>query len=235
MLKKFAEHYLGISRLSKGTPKNEKPRRRLTAAARREVILAAAAELFAERGYRGASVEEIARRSGVTPPVVYEHFASKSALYRELLEIHFAELREVWREHFTGDDPPEQRVARSFDAWFGYVETHPFAGRVLFRDSSADPEIAAIHREVAEGSRAAVLGLFAAEPGAERVAGSVAGEGLEMVWVVLRGVLQGLAVWWSEHPEVPRERVVATAMNALWIGFERAQGGEAWEMGAGGA
>lgn len=55
-----------------------------------------------------------------------------------------------------------------------------------------------------------------------------------MVWVVLHGVLQGLAVWWSEHPEVLRERVVATAMNALWIGFERAQAGSAWEgLGAG--
>jgi hypothetical protein len=33
---------------------------------------------------------------------------------------------------------------------------------------------------------------------------------------------------WKGHPEVPRERVVATAMNALWIGFERTQKGEAW-------
>ena len=49
-----------------------------------------------------------------------------------------------------------------------------------------------------------------------------------MAWVVLRGVLQGLAMWWHEHPDVPREQVVATAMNALWIGFERAQRGEAW-------
>jgi len=200
----------------------------MTAEARREVIAAAAAELFAERGYRGASIEEIARRSGITPPVLYEHFRSKSDLYRVLLERHFSELREVWREYFVGDDPPEQRVARSFDAWFAYVEVHPFAGRVLFRYST-DPEIEGIHAEVAARSREAILPLFAAEPGAENVAGSVAGEGIEMVWVVLRGVLQGLAVWWSEHPDVPRERIVATAMNSLWIGFERAQAGEVWE------
>lgn len=204
------------------------PRRRMAAAERRAVIAAAAADLFAKQGYRGASIEAIARASGVTPPVVYEHFESKRELYRVLLERHFAELREVWREHFVGDDPPEQRVARSFDAWFAYVESHPFAGRVLFRYST-DPEIEAIHAEVAATSREAILPLFAAEPGAENVAGSVSGEGIEMVWVVLRGVLQGLAVWWSEHPEVPRERVVATAMNALWVGFERAQEGEVWE------
>ena len=49
--------------------------------------------------------------------------------------------------------------------------------------------------------------------------------GVEMVWVVLRGVLQGLAMWWDEHPEVPREQVVATAMKSLWIGFERLERG----------
>jgi AcrR family transcriptional regulator len=217
--------------LSTETEKSREPRRRLTAAARREVIVAAAAVLFAEHGYRGASIEEIARGSGVTPPVVYEHFDSKRDLYRDLLERHFAELREVWREHFVGADPPAERVARSFDAWFAYVEAHPFAGRVLFRYST-DPEIAAVHAEAAARSRESILPLFAAEPGAENIAGSVDGDGIEMVWVVLRGVLQGLAVWWSEHPQVPRERIVATAMNSLWVGFERAQAGEAWSDAA---
>lgn len=217
-----------MTKLSTDSASSKQPRRRLTAAARREVIANAAAVLFAERGYRGASIEEIARGSGVTPPVVYEHFDSKRELYRELLELHFAELREVWGEHFVGDGPLGERVASSFDAWFAYVEVHPFAGRVLFRYST-DPEIETVHAEVAAHSREAILPLFAAEPGAENVAGSVSDEGIEMVWVVLRGVLQGLAVWWSEHPEVPRGRVVATAMNALWLGFERAQAGEAWE------
>lgn len=214
--------------MSTETRDETKPRRRLKAAARRELIAAAAAELFAERGYRGASIEQIARRSGVSPPVVYEHFESKRELYRELLELHFAGLRGVWQEHFATEGPLERRVAESFDAWFAYVEAHPFAGRVLFRDST-DPEIEAIHAAVAAQSREAVMPLFATQPGAENVAGSVAAEGMEMIWVVLRGVLQGLAVWWSEHTEVPRERVVATAMNALWIGFERAQRGDAWD------
>ncbi len=206
----------------------KKPRKRLGRAARRSLIEAAASELFATRGYRGASIEEIARRSGVTPPVVYDHFESKLDLYRQLLERHFSELREVWRRNFSGDDPPRQRVARSFDAWFAYVEEHPFAGRVLFRDASADPEVAAVHAAVATSSRNAILPLFAAEPGAAELTGSIEGEGLEMAWVVLRGVLQGLAIWWTDNLGVPRERVVATAMNALWLGFERVQQGESW-------
>lgn len=205
------------------------PRKRLTAAARREVIERAATEVFAERGYQGASIEEIARRSGVTPPVVYDHFESKLDLYRRLLERHFADLREIWQQHFVGDDPPARRMARSFDAWFAYIESHPFAGRMLFRDTSGDPQTAVVHAEVAAASRAAVMPLFAGEAGAENLAGSVTGDGLDMAWVILRGVLQGLALWWADHPHVPRAQVVATAMNALWVGFERVQQGEVWQ------
>jgi AcrR family transcriptional regulator len=192
------------------------------------VIATAATELFAERGYHGASIEEIARRSGVTPPVVYDHFSSKQDLYRSLLEAHFADLREVWRLNFPGEDPAGERVARSFDAWFAYVEEHPFAGRMLFRDTTGDPEVAAVHAEVAAESRAGVMPLAAAEFGTLDLADSATADTLAMFWEVLRGVLQGLAMWWSEHPDVAREQVVAVAMNTLWVGLERAQGGEAW-------
>jgi AcrR family transcriptional regulator len=208
--------------------KSQAPRKRLSAAQRRETIEDAATALFAERGYQGASIDEIARRSGVTPPVVYDHFASKQELYRSLLERHFAELRQVWRENFVGADPPGQRVARSFDAWFAYIESHPFAGRMLFRDTTGDPKIEAMHQEVAASSRAAIMGLFADQPEVEKVICPEVEQGLEMAWIVMRGVLQGLAMWWYEHPRVPRERVVATAMNALWVGWERTQAGEGW-------
>lgn len=203
-------------------------RKRMSAATRRASIEAAATDVFAERGYRGASIDEIARRSGVTPPVLYDHFASKRDLYRQLLERHFADLRLIWRENFPGDAPARERVARSVDAWFAYIEANPFAGRMLFRDTSGDPEVAALHEQVAAGSRAAVMRIFAAEPGAIGLGGSSGDLGLEMSWVVLRGVLQGLAIWWVDHPDVPREQVVATAMNGLWLGLERVQRGETW-------
>jgi AcrR family transcriptional regulator len=200
----------------------------MSAAERREVIERAATEVFAERGYRGAAIDEIARRSGVTPPVVYDHFASKLELYRVLLERHYAELREVWGTTFVGEAPPAERFARAVDTWFAYIESNPFAGRLLFRAPTGDPEVEAVHAEVAAASSAAVMPLFAAEPGAENLAGSLDTAGIEMAWVVLRGVLQGLAIWWADRPEVPRERVVATAINALWIGFERVSAGEGW-------
>jgi AcrR family transcriptional regulator len=204
------------------------PRRRLSAQARRELIEAAASELFAQRGYSATSIDEIARRSGVTAPVVYDHFASKLELHRRLLERHYADLRQLWREQLAGEDPPEQSIPRAIDAWFAYVEGHPYAWRMLFAYTTGEPEIRAVHEEVIAQSRTAITPLFLAQPGVKEIAGADS-DALDMAWVVMRAVLQGLALWWYEHQHVPRAQVVATAMNALWIGFERLQAGESWQ------
>ena len=203
-------------------------RRRLTGPERREVIERTATELFAERGYHGTSMDEIARRAGVSAPVLYDHFESKQDLHRSLLERHFAELRALWHDHMLRDEPLEDRLARGLDAWFAYVQSHPFAWRMLFRDTTGDPAVQAVHEEVARQSRALMLPLLARERGLQNIAGP-SEELLDMAWEVLRGVLQGLALWWYEHQHVPREQVVATAMNAIWIGFDRVRRGEVWQ------
>ncbi|MGD8854547.1 MAG: helix-turn-helix domain-containing protein, partial [Gammaproteobacteria bacterium] len=58
---------------------------RLKAVERRSSILAVAKVVFADRGYHGVSVDEIARRRGVSPAVLYRHFDSKEALYEAVL------------------------------------------------------------------------------------------------------------------------------------------------------
>src|SRR5215469_6903801 len=70
------------------------PRRtRLSAAERRETILRAAAEVFAEVGYRAAKVSDVAERVGVTEPVIFQNFGSKSALFAAVVERAAAEVR----------------------------------------------------------------------------------------------------------------------------------------------
>jgi hypothetical protein len=64
-----------------------------------------------------------------------------------------------------GEDPPAQRIARAIDAWFAYVESHPYAWRMLFRDTTGEPEVRAVHEEVIAQSRAAVMPLFLRERG----------------------------------------------------------------------
>jgi AcrR family transcriptional regulator len=204
------------------------PRKRLTPEARRELIEQAASELFAQRGYHATTIDEVAKRAGVTAPVVYDHFASKLDLHRYLLERHFADLRSVWREQLSGSGPAEVRIPRAIDAWFAYVEVHPYAWGMLFRDTTGEPEVQAVHDEVIARSRAAITPLFLEQAGVKELTGANA-DALDMAWEVMRAVLQGLALWWYEHQHVPRAQVVATAMNALWIGFERVQEGDMWQ------
>jgi len=59
--------------------------KRLKAAERKASILAVAKVLFADKGYHGVSVDEIAKRLGVSPAILYQHFPSKEALYEEVL------------------------------------------------------------------------------------------------------------------------------------------------------
>jgi AcrR family transcriptional regulator len=62
------------------------PARRPHAAATRERILAAAAELIAERGYAATSIEALCRRAGVVRTAIYWHFGSKEGLLVPVVE-----------------------------------------------------------------------------------------------------------------------------------------------------
>jgi len=62
------------------------PRPRLTAEQRRESILVAATQVFAEHGFRRGKVSEVAARIGVSEPVVFQNFGTKAALFRAVLD-----------------------------------------------------------------------------------------------------------------------------------------------------
>jgi AcrR family transcriptional regulator len=192
-------------------------KKRLSAGERRERVLAAATGLIAERGYADAPIDAIATAAEVTPPVLYDHFASKLALYEAVLDSHFANLREIWAR-FPVAELSSESIAASFDAWFAYVEANPDAARILFREPSA-ADAAAVHRAVSERSRDLVLEPLLGIPAGAPL--TATGPDVEMTWVVLRGVLQGLALWWVDHPDVPRDRVVDTALGSLWRGWGR--------------
>ena len=77
------------------------------------------------------------------------------------------------------------------------------------------------------GDAEEITALLARQSGAENIAGTDK-DALDMAWEVVRAVLQGLAVWWYDHPHIPRAQIVRTAMNSLWIGLERVAHGDAW-------
>jgi AcrR family transcriptional regulator len=182
-------------------------RKRLTREERREVIERAATEVFAERGFEGAGMDLIASRSGVSVPVVYDHFASKDDLYRRLLERQRDDLVAFWAQRLPlprGRDRFDALEAL-VDAYYAYVEAHPFAYRMYFRDTT--------HRDIQQQGNVMLATLLKTVPGFEDADEAT----LQMSTEVLRTGLIGLALWWQEHPEIERDQVVQAAMRALTI------------------
>ena len=192
---------------------------RLSAAERRARILAAATEVFAELGYSAASVGEIASRAGVVASVIYDHFGSKRELHVELLQQHGEALIERSIEGVTGEDAYELLRA-SVEAFYRFVEEDPFVWRFLFRDPPSDPEIAAAHRRVQERATEGIAArLTAVAPGVDAALGLPPERASTMLAKASQEAIQGLAEWWWEHPEVPREEVVDLLVELLWEGF----------------
>ena len=70
-------------------------RQRMTGKERREQLISIGRAVFAERGFEGTSVEEIAQRASVSKPVVYEHFGGKEGLYAVVVDREMLALEKV--------------------------------------------------------------------------------------------------------------------------------------------
>jgi len=204
------------------------PRRRLSAADRRTAILAAALEVFSERGFHEASLEDVAARGGVSKALIYEHFDSKRELERALLEMNVHELLGRVTAAITSVDGEEERLRAGIDAFLRFVEERPVAWRLLFRNVG-DPDIAeAFARLQEEVSRTIAALMLANAPDALRAADPEFEQATEMMAQQLTGAVQSLANWWDDHRAVPRERVLEMAMDFAWLGLGRLGQGERW-------
>jgi AcrR family transcriptional regulator len=105
---------------------------RLPAARRRRQLLDVARDVFADRGFHGTSMDEVATAAGVTKPVLYQHFGSKRALYLELLDDAGSQLIEAIAKATSGALHPRQQVEAGFAAYFGLVHEHEAAFQLLF-------------------------------------------------------------------------------------------------------
>lgn len=190
------------------------PRRRLPAAERRATLVQAASQLFAERGYDHVSLDEVAQRCGVTKVIVYRHFASKKDLYLQLLAAHRDELLSTLVAGMQADASLERRVPAVADAWFDYVEHHPFAWRMLFADVTGDADIRAFHASMRDTARAVIAGLLEDETSLR-----LAPKMLEPTAELLRSAMTGLALWWLEHQDVARGTLVETIISTIWQGL----------------
>jgi AcrR family transcriptional regulator len=196
----------------------EAPRTRLKGSQRRELILQAALLEFAQRGYEAASVGRIARTAGVARTALYDHFASKHALFVEVLDAEQKQLLSYLRAALGSEGTTQERWRATFDAFFSFVQEHPLGWRLLFpRHPPLNQDGAHEYHRVRAQSNRVLADLLAAD--AQRAGLEPDTVRARALFAMHRDGLIAAARWWEGHPNVGRPEVVDASMAALWTGF----------------
>ena len=201
----------------KRTSRPDRRAQRLSAEDRRRTILDAALRLFAERGYEGASVDDIAAAAGINVAVIYSHFTSKEALHASVLDEQWQGLLAHQGEVVFSVPAGRERLRAAFTSFFEWFEAHPLAWRLVFRETGGPAAVVKAHERVLELATQAVRALLASEdPADERLASD---PGMTIVAEYLRGGTNAVARWWYENSGVPRDYIVDLLVDMAWEGL----------------
>jgi AcrR family transcriptional regulator len=185
---------------------------RVPRAVRERQLVELAEQMFAERGYSGTSMEELARRAGVTKPVVYELFESKDGLFRACVDRAIAGMAASVVEAFRSETEPEARLRAGGTAFLRFARDNRVAWDLMAMQGRFADQAQSVRRSQAQ----LIRGLMA----------EVAPEGtdpreLEAVAYAVNSAYEGAAHWMWEHPGATVEQVADWIVALLLPGLRR--------------
>ncbi len=186
---------------------------RLPRQARREQLLASAQEVFVERGYHAAAMDEIAETAGVSKPVLYQHFPSKLDLYLALLEQSSQDLVDRVQLALDGTHDNHLRVRAAIEAYFAFVDDKAAAFRLIFEsDLTNEPAVGAIVEGTDSRCALAISHVIAADTGLPEDQSMLMATGLT-------GMAQTAARYWlREQGRIPRDQASHIMSVLAWRG-----------------
>ncbi|HBL08199.1 MAG: TetR/AcrR family transcriptional regulator [Acidimicrobiales bacterium] len=186
---------------------------RLPARQRRQQLLDVALGVFSRLGYHETSMNALASEAGVTKPVLYQHFASKHDLFRELLAQTGDRLLTAISEQAHSLDTPRQRVEAGFRAFFDFFDEHPDAFGVLYGSSlGSDPSFREEARRVQDNFAEYVSRLIKVTDHDDAVAMASG----------INGLSEGMIRHWMHHGRSrPAAEMAALTARLAWGGLER--------------
>jgi AcrR family transcriptional regulator len=137
-----------------GTPPT---RKRLTAEARREQLLDVTRAIVDESGFHAVSIEGVARRAGVSRPIVYGHFGDLGGLLEALVERENARALSQLATVLPVDpgvDDPAEALLTAFRGYLELVRADPVTWRLALMPPEGAPEL--LRRQVVQGRDAVV-------------------------------------------------------------------------------
>ncbi|UQX12420.1 TetR/AcrR family transcriptional regulator [Candidatus Mycobacterium methanotrophicum] len=181
---------------------------------RRGQLLIAASEIFVDRGYHAAGMDEIAERAGVSKPVLYQHFTSKLELYLAVLARHVENLVSGVRQALRATTDNRQRLRSAVQAFFDFIDHDGQGYKLIFEnDYVTEPQVAAQVRVATESCIDAVFDLISADSGLDP-------HRARMVAVGLVALSVDCARYWldADRP-ISKEDAVDGTVQFAWRGL----------------
>ncbi|MDR0284433.1 MAG: TetR/AcrR family transcriptional regulator [Propionibacteriaceae bacterium] len=189
-------------------------RRRMTAAERRDQLIDVARRCFADKGFDGTSIEEIAARAGVSKPIIYEHFGGKEGLYAVVVDREVNTLLRALRVSLTDPNAGSRRLIEvSALALLDYIESCPEGFQIIMRDSSefGGSGFASILNDVIVRVEGLLIPRFE-DRGFDPKA-------VPLIAQALTGLVAMTGQWWLDNPEFTKEEVASHLVNLAWNGM----------------
>jgi AcrR family transcriptional regulator len=186
----------------------------MTGKERREQLLDISRRLFAERGFEGTSIEEIAARADVSKPVVYEHFGGKEGLYAVVVDREVERFIAMATRLLAGEDNTTEKFEVAAVELLRYIEDNSDGFRILVRDSNPSS---------GSGTFASLISDIASQ--VEYILGDVLKErGYDpklapLYAQMLVGMVAFTGQWWLDARKPALEEVAAHLVNLAWHGL----------------
>jgi AcrR family transcriptional regulator len=173
-------------------------------------MVAAAERLFAEHGYHGVSMDQIAAASGITKPMLYDYFGSKEGLFLACMERARGRLFEAIGGAVRGASDAESAIRAGIYAFLTVANDQRATWPVLFGEGGRFSEAASSIRAEQAGLIAQLLREL---PGWEREPDA---EELDAIAHIFVGAAEAVAFWAVERDEQRIDRVADYLMAVLW-------------------
>src|SRR3954453_3561131 len=185
---------------------------RVPRALRERQLVELGEQLFAERGFAKASMDELARRAGVTKPVVYELFGSKDGVFEACVERSIAGLADDAAGAVRSETAPEARLRAGGIAFLRFAAGNRVAWDLMSMGGRFAEQARAVRSSQADLIRD-LMAEIAAEDADPRE--------LEVAAHAVNAAYEGVAHWMWEHPEVSIEQLADWVVQLLLPGLRR--------------
>lgn len=185
----------------------------MTGKERRQQLLDVARSLFAEKGFDGASVEEIAHRADVSKPVVYEHFGGKEGIYAVVVDREMQTLLDLIVSALSAGHP-RALLEQAANALLEYIDNCTDGFRILVRDSpvaSTSGTFSSLLNDIASQVEHILALQFSAKGYDPKLAPLYA--------QALVGMVALTGQWWLEVRKPKKDEVAAHLVNLAWNGL----------------